>query len=223
MGAPGSLRGADGTEAGSPLRQKLDRKEESEKDNKPERQKLNSTAAERAIEKMIEDTSTGKRKSLTTLSFADGTKPPQINDEKADEEGDEADMAIFEFTSSSPPAKAEARPKISLASAVREKRRHSSVPSAAGSEERRTDITSKQEGGLSSTHKRTASGSSKTAAATGLAKSTASARAAMRERDREREKRTSRVLSSGSGSDVKAKESDSREGRAASRRKSMIV
>lgn len=226
MGATGSLRGVDGAEAGSPLRQKLDRKEESEKDKKPERQKLNSTAAERAIEKMIEDTSTGKRKSLTALSFPaapERIEPPQTKEEKMCEEDDKADMAIFEFTSSSPPAKPDARPKISLASAVREKRRHSSVPSSAASEERKTDVTSRQEGSLSTMHKRTASGSSKTVTATGLAKSTATARAALREKEREREKRTSRLPSSGSGSDLRAKESDSREGRAASRRKSMLV
>ena len=228
MGASGALQVGGGTEAGSPLRQKLDRKEESEKDKKPERQKLNSEAAERAIEKMIEETSTGKRKSLSSLSshsetheaeyprMSDGTPQP--------DEGQKGDMAIFEFTSSSPPQQSAARPKVSLASAVREKRRHSSVASTAGIEGR----TSRHDGGSLSTQKRTMSGSAKTAPMAGLARTTATARASMKEREREREKRTNGLGSSGTSSGVGAKEhsegmTESRDGRAASRRKSMMI
>lgn len=229
MGASGSLQVGGGTEAGSPLRQKLDRREESEKDKKPERQKLNSEAAERAIEKLIEETSTGKRKSLTNLSSHAALHETEslhpMDEVSRSSVGEKGDMAIFEFTSSSPPHKTAVRPKVSLASAVREKRRHSSVPSTTGIEER----TSRQHGSsIASTHKRTMSGSNKAAPVAGLARSTATARASMKEREREREKRTSTLGSSGTSSDVGVKESgegniESRDARAASRRKSMMV
>ncbi|KAF1964400.1 shugoshin [Bimuria novae-zelandiae CBS 107.79] len=237
LGAVSSLRGGDGAEAGSPLRQKADRDRKESGEERSARQKLNSSAAERAIEKMIEETSTAKRKSLTTFlpqPTGEDAAPPQSKEPKASgQQETKGEMAIFDFNDSSPPANAPAkpdgRPKISLASAVRDKRRHSAVPAPTATEDRRADSTSKQEGGLPAVHRRTVSGTSRPAPAAGLAKSTASARASMKERERERERRNVALPSSGSATDLRAKDSgaegvrESREARAASRRKSMML
>ncbi|KAF2441797.1 hypothetical protein P171DRAFT_465435 [Karstenula rhodostoma CBS 690.94] len=230
LGAAGEVRGGDAAELGSPLRQKLDRKEGSY-DAKPERPKLNSVAAERAIEKLIEATRSEKRKSLTSvgiLSSADETKPHEKSESKPRETTTDLDnnMAIFDFNESSPAANAptttSVRPKISLASAARERRRHSAVPAVSPSDPQdRKPEPSARVTSLSSMHRRTGSGVTKTGApAAGLAKSTAAARSSMKER----EKRSSEKPSSGSrvGSGEEGPR-DSRAERTASRRKSMMV
>lgn len=232
LGVATGTREVDGTEPGSPLRQKLDRREQTIETRPEPNRKLNSAAAERAIEKMIEETSRGKRKSLTSLSSQTSVEDPRVQDRndmesRAQQEEKETDMAVFEFTSSSPvtnaPAtKTDTRPKLSLAGAVRERRRHSSVPATMSIDEKRLEAsTGRQEGGLPSVHKRTMSGTTRTAPVAGLAKSTATAR----ERMREREKRSGALPSSGSATDLRTKGegSEAREGRAASRRKSMMV
>lgn len=235
LGDASRLRGVEGTESGSPLRQKLDRKEGAN-DTKPDRPRLNSGAAGRAIEKMIEETSTAKRKSLTSIGMlplkdatddsASGDKNDNQPREKMVEE--DGDMAIFDFNESSPtasaPAKTDVRPKMSLASAVRAGRRHSSVPTIAptDTENRRTEPSTRVNGGLPAIHKRTGSGAMKTdAPVSGLAKSTAVARSSMKER------RLGGPPSSGSNSTrVGSGEQgvrESRSERTASRRKSMMV
>ncbi|KAL5420794.1 hypothetical protein PMIN04_006123 [Paraphaeosphaeria minitans] len=224
LGAAGELRGREAAELGSPLRQKLDRKDGTQ-DVKPERPKLNSSAAERAIEKLIEQTKSEKRKSLTSagiLSSADDTRPHERSEPMTREITAESDndMAIFDFNESSPaagaPTATSARPKISLASAARERRRHSSIPAVATSEpEDRKPESSTRVTSLPAVHRRTGSGSVKTGApAAGLAKSTAAARSSMKER----EKRAGEKPPSGSEG-VR----ESRAERTASRRKSMMV
>jgi hypothetical protein len=229
LGAADGLRGGDVAELGSPLRQKLDRKEGSH-DVKPERPKLNSVAAERAIEKLIEATKSEKRKSLTPAGMlTDETRTLERSEARPRETTieSESDMAIFDFNESSPAADAptttSVRPKISLASAARERRRHSSIPASApsDSEDRKSEPSARTKSFLPPVHKRTGSGAIKTGApAAGLAKSTAAVRSSMKER----EKRAERLPSSGSR--VGTGEEDTRESRAertASRRKSMMV
>ncbi|KAJ4294293.1 hypothetical protein N0V90_007983 [Kalmusia sp. IMI 367209] len=233
IGAVSGQRGEDDGELGSPLRQKLDRKEGSQ-DVKPDPPKLNSAAASHAISAMIEET---RRKSLTSTaiqSLKETTDEPklQTRDPKArvQTQDPESDMAIFDFNESSPPTVAPSlttcRPKVDLAKAVRAGRRHSSIPATAVGEDRRTEIASKLDGALPAVHKRTGSGSVKTGATMGLGRSTAVARASIKERER----KTSTLPLSGSTPELKAKiESEgtgvgnTRSERAASRRKSMMV
>ncbi|KAJ4357898.1 uncharacterized protein N0V89_002475 [Didymosphaeria variabile] len=232
-GAVVETRGGDGAEMGSPLRQKLDRKEGSQ-DAKPERPKLNSVAVERAIEKMIEETSTAKRKSLTSsgmLSVKEAAE--QTSQEKKESKlsemtvGPESDMAIFDFNESSPAAGAltrtDLRPNVSLASAARERRRHSSVLVSAPESEDRTEPSARFNGGLPAVHKRAGSGATKTGApAAGLARSTAAARSSQKEKER----KAGTLPSSRSNSRLGSREDGVREGRserATSRRASMMV
>ncbi|KAL1612473.1 hypothetical protein SLS60_000700 [Paraconiothyrium brasiliense] len=233
-GAVAEMRGGDGVEMGSPLRQKLDRNEGSQ-DAKSERPRLNSVAAERAIEKMIEETSTAKRKSFTSsgvLSAKEAADEPTSQEKKESKPramtaGPDSDMAIFDFTDSSPaagaPTRKDAGPKISLASAARERRRHSLVPASAPEcEDRKTEPGARVNGGLPTIHKRTGSGAMKTSApAAGLAKSTAAARSSQKE-----ERKAGTLPSSRSNSRLGSREDGLRDGRserATGRRASMIV
>ncbi|KAL5380431.1 hypothetical protein DPSP01_007753 [Paraphaeosphaeria sporulosa] len=230
LGAAGDARGGDAPELGSPLRQKLDRKEGIQ-DVTAERPKLNSSAAERAIEKLIEQTKSEKRKSLTSAGVplsADDTRPHERSEPKSKETTAESDndMAIFDFNESSPAAGASTatsvRPKISLASAARERRRHSSIAAVSPPDpDDRKSEPSARVASLPSVHKRTGSGSVKTGApAAGLAKSTAAVRSSMKER----EKRAGEKLPSGSeGLRESRAERVERAERIASRRKSMMV
>lgn len=219
----------DAAELGSPLRQKLDRVEGTQ-DTKAERPRLNSLAAERAIEKLIEQTKSEKRKSLTPTGAlpTDDTRPDERSQSKPRETtGSDNDMAIFDFNESSPTASAptatDARPKISLASAARERRRHSSIPavSPSDSEDHKTHSSTRVTS-LPSVHKRTGSGANKASApAAGLARSTSAARSSMKER-------VKRAGDKGSGGSEEGMRDSRAEGveraeRTASRRKSMMV
>jgi len=178
LGVVGGRSGEEEGEVGSPLRQKLGRIDGTQ-DTKADGVRLNSAAASHAISAMIEET---RRKSLGTNGLpsakvpfeppgtasqatSNDSKTPAVKLERKD------DLAIFDFNESSPPTTVEpsssatttasSRSRIDLAKAARNARRHSAVPApmAAAAEERRVESHSKQEGGLSAVHKRTASGS----------------------------------------------------------------
>lgn len=207
MGAVAARRTDEEVELGSPLRQKLDRKEGSQ-DAKADPPKLNSAAASLAISAMIEET---RRKSLSSAAIQSSKETAKTEETRSD------DLAIFDFTESSPPTVAPtSRPKMDLAKAVRAGRRHSSVPApSAAPEERKTEpnATVKADGTLPAIHRRTGSGNIKPAPVVGLAKSTAAARASAKER------RTSTLASNAKG-DSEAREKVERAG---ARRRSMVV
>jgi hypothetical protein len=179
LGAVGGRTGEEDGEVGSPLRQKLDRREGG-LDSKSDAPRLNSAAASHAISAMIEET---RRKSLGTngLPSAKVTfEPPEYTSQATSSESktpamkpDKEDLAIFDFNESSPPnivgpsavtsttTNASSRSRIDLAKAARSARRHSAVPAPiiSATEERRVDAELKQDGVLPAVHKRTASGS----------------------------------------------------------------
>ncbi|KAF1960163.1 hypothetical protein CC80DRAFT_590468 [Byssothecium circinans] len=213
--------GEDGAEVGSPLRQKMDRKEGGQ-DTKPEAIKLNSAAAANAISALINETSTAKRRtqiSAPVQPWKTATEPQkQLMPEQPAKRQD--DLAIFDFNESSPAttddaasASTYARPRNELAKAARQARRHSSVPASADIEERKVESSVKAEktdGALPSVQKRTNSGTVRST--TSVAKNPVSARALGREREtREKERLSSKV------------EGEGRAERAASRRKSMMI
>jgi hypothetical protein len=213
-------------ETGSPLREKLDRRESEESKTSPAVDAKVSTAS-KAIEALISETSAAnaKRKSLVALET-------QVKQEQPDK-----DMAIFDFTDSSP-ADTAANPRTritELAKAARNARRHSAVPAPASIqlEDRKT------EGALPVVHKRTGSGNVKSSSTTSLGRSTSGTRlttgvVGVKEAVKEREKKILSLPQSSSSIDLKAKagvegkESDRavsalRAERAASRRKSMML
>ncbi|KAF2692147.1 hypothetical protein K458DRAFT_286484 [Lentithecium fluviatile CBS 122367] len=246
LGVIGGRTGEEDGEVGSPLRQKLDRREGGQ-DVKADAPRLNSAAASHAISAMIEET---RRKSLGTngLPSAKVTfEPPDSTHQSSSKESqtpavklDKDDLAIFDFNESSP-AIAEpstttitttgpSRPRIDLAKAARSARRHSAMPTpmTSANEDRRSEGAPRPDGGLPAVHKRTASGTMRSSSSSnlGLGKSTTATR------ERERSKRAG----GGGGPDgaggvrFEAKnEGDSvgvggsRAERAASRRKSMML
>ncbi|KAH5159454.1 hypothetical protein HBI25_049920 [Parastagonospora nodorum] len=178
--------GEEEAETGSPLRQKLDRRETGQEGKSPSSSdsiEVQASSASKAISALIDETSTAKRKqasSAPTLNPASDsswqktqskpiTKDPIIRQE----EGAKDNLAIFDFTESSP-AEIAANPRArinELAKAARNARRHSSVPTSSLSEERKTE---RPEGALPSLHKRTGSGNVKSSSTTSLGKSTSS-------------------------------------------------
>lgn len=161
--------GEEEVETGSPLRQKLDRREETKTSPASDTVEVKPSTASKAISALISETSTAKRKaaaasSTTTKTLAESSDP-KLTAPKAPagkQEDPEKDLAIFDFTDSSPAETAtNPRARITdLAKAARNARRHSSVPASSLTEER------KQEGALPSLHKRTVSGTVKTSTST---------------------------------------------------------
>jgi hypothetical protein len=232
--------GEEEAETGSPLRQKLDRREtgqDSKSSPACETVEVKVSTASKAISALINETSTAKRKaaapttntskSMSTAPDATTlTKPTPKEPIIKSEEPNKDKLAIFDFTDSSP-ADINPRTRITeLAKAARNARRHSSVPTSIAPEERKHE---KSEGALPSVHKRTGSGNVKNASTSTLGKSTSAARL-----NSVKEKKAMLPASS-SMVDLKAKvdaveeERKARElgalraERAASRRKSMIM
>lgn len=167
---PIKREGEEEAEAGSPLRQKLDRRENA---TPPEQADFSKSTSSRAIAALIEQTSTTNRK--TSSDFVAKTadeptsEPVQPAGQVAKEEAAEKDnLAIFDFNESSPVKTAP--PRTDLAKVARSGRRHSAVPALA------TNETEKTETSASALHKRTGSGTIKSTSTTSLAKSTSAAR-----------------------------------------------
>jgi hypothetical protein len=192
-------RAEEEPEAGSPLRQKLDRNQDAKSPPASVESEERSTTS-KAISALINETSTAKRRVATSaagpvsepivakssdlsLSTKDTIAVKQAPQEKDS-------LAIFDFTDSSP-ADTSANPRArvnELAKAARSARRHSAMPTSSTSvvsEECRAD-REKTEGALPSLHKRTGSGNVKSSSSTtslarstsanGIARSTSSAR-----------------------------------------------
>lgn len=241
-----TIRGAD-EELGSPLRQKLDRREGGQGLDSgvvAEPPKLNSSAALNAISALL-NASTSRRKSTTshsTISPAEPDTKPQPTTIKTNDTTDtippaamqeeKDNLAIFDFTDSSP---ADAKPRNDLA---KNSRRHSTAVPSYTAEERKQEIESKAKpktnASLPSLHTRMGSGSGvKSAGISHLNKSTVSSRYLVKEK-----KPSGALPTSGSNIDLKAAVTAAeghvsnvpgrgtgslRAERAASRRKSMML
>lgn len=166
---PIKREGEEEVEAGSPLRQKLDRRENA---TPPEQADFSKSTSSRAIAALIEQTSTTNRRTSNFVAkTADEPAPepveraePAVKEEAAEKDN----LAIFDFNESSP-VKA-APPRTDLAKVARSARRHSSVPALAANEIQTTDTSA------SALHKRIGSGTIKSTSTTSLAKTTSAAR-----------------------------------------------
>ena len=150
-------------EVGSPLRQKLDRRETGQDvKTAPSNPAGERSTASKAISALISETSTVKRK---IVASATTTAPDALSfsSQKKD------DLAIFDFPD---PSTADVSgPRITdLAKAARSARRHSSVPasSAFTSSSQEDRKSKKTEGALPSLHKRPGSASIKSTNSTNL-------------------------------------------------------
>jgi hypothetical protein len=184
-------RGGDEVaEVGSPLREKLDRRDQDSKassaTDQPEERR---SSASRAISALINETSTAKRKVSATKSTSEPpeTRPleqhaPSKDTIEVKHEGQEDKLAVFDFTDSSPAdTVANSRARINeLAKAARTARRHSAMPTASTTttttattserEDRKVEQREKAEGALPPVHKRTGSGSIKSNSTTSLSR-----------------------------------------------------
>lgn len=167
-----SVRAAEEeAEAGSPLRQKLDRRDQ---DSKASAEPEEQSATLKAISALINETSTAKRKMASTASRS-ATESTAAKTEDAPvstdtiavkvESQQKDSLAVFDFTDS-PPAEAVTSQRTRVneaAKAARNARRHSAMPApgaSSASEERRAE-REKTEGALPSLHRRTGSGTTK--------------------------------------------------------------
>lgn len=178
-------RGEEEAEAGSPLRQKLDRNQDSKASPASIQLEERSTTS-KAISALITETSTAKRRisastagSVSEPAVARSLDLPLLNKDTiaVQQEAKEKDgLAVFDFTDSSP-ADTTTNPRTrvnELAKAVRGARRHSAMPASStstSSEERRAE-REKTEGALPSLHKRTGSGNVKSSSTASLGRST---------------------------------------------------
>ncbi|KAF3039217.1 hypothetical protein E8E12_008576 [Didymella heteroderae] len=167
---PIKREGEEEAEAGSPLRQKLDRRENT---TPPEQADFSKSTSSRAIAALIEQTSTTNRRTSSHFVVKTADEPAPEPAESAEpvvkgEAAEKDNLAIFDFNESSP-ANA-APPRTDLAKVARNSRRHSSVPALATNESEKADMSA------STLHKRTGSGTIKSASTTSLAKSTSAAR-----------------------------------------------
>lgn len=209
--------GEEEAEVGSPLRQKLDRRENT---TPPEPMQGNQSTTSRAISALIDQTSTANRrassnfgaKTLDELASESAEASAPKESAVKDEANEEDKLAIFDFTEALPVDST--RPRTDLAKVARNARRHSSVPALVNSE------SEKPEGTLPSLHKRTGSGTIKNVS-TSLAKSTTAARL--------NAKKASVPVAAGSkdgaagDADKASATSSLRAERIASRRKSMLL
>ncbi|KAF2652483.1 hypothetical protein K491DRAFT_604837 [Lophiostoma macrostomum CBS 122681] len=226
-------------EVGSPLREKLGRKESQDVDQRSppvfEQPRLNSSAASKAISALIAGSGPVKKRSsllgpLGDIIDKDARDQVEILREKAVTEPiiDREDLAIFDFTDSSPAdGSAASRPRIDLAKASRNARRHSSVPSSHATEDRKPEAKPRT---TSSQHLRTGSdGGVKSASTTSLGRSTSSAKQAKEKANALPNSRSTMDLKAavenGSvmGTSTSTSTSTLRAERAASRRKSMMI
>lgn len=155
-------------EIGSPLRQKLDRRDtdnESKSSPASETVEVKVSTASKAISALISETSTAKRKPAVPASNASKStvEPPKTKPSTAKQEDN---LAIFDFTDSSP-ADTTTNPRTritELAKAARNARRHSTISSSVPPE--------------TTLHKRTGSGNVKSSSTTSLGKSVTGSAAA---------------------------------------------
>jgi hypothetical protein len=200
VSAVSQSRGEEEAEAGSPLRQKLDRNQDSKASPAAIEHEERSTTS-KAISALITETSTAKRRvsastagSVSEPVVTKSSDLPLLNRDTiaVQEEPKEKDgLAVFDFTESSP-ADMTSNPRTRVnefAKAARGARRHSAMPASStstSSEERRAE-REKVEGALPSLHKRTGSGNVKSSSssstslgrstsANGIVRSTSSAR-----------------------------------------------
>lgn len=163
---PIKREGEEETEAGSPLREKLDRRENA---TPPEQADFSKSTSSRAIAALIEQTSVTNRRASSNFTAKTADEPIESAEPPVKEETVEKDdIAIFDFNELSP-AKV-AVPRTDLAKVARSTRRHSSVPALATKEPDKTEMIT------STLHKRAGSGTIKATGTTSLAKSTSTAR-----------------------------------------------
>ena len=176
--------GEEEAEVGSPLRQKLDRRDQDSKTSPPSTETEERSTTSKAISALITETSTAKRKVTTSTtkptlqSGATSQDLPVLSKDTivAKQELPKDNLAVFDFTDSPVDIATNPRNRIlEAAKAARTARRHSamSVPngSSSGSEERHVE-REKVEGALPSLHKRTGSGNVKSTSTTSFGKST---------------------------------------------------
>ncbi|EDU47189.1 Shugoshin [Pyrenophora tritici-repentis] len=245
--------GEEEVEVGSPLRQKLDRRDQDSKTSPPSDETEERSTTSRSISALVTETGTAKRRVTTstkpTLELgATSQDLPLLSKDSivVQQEAPKDNLAIFDFTDS--PVDTATNPRnraLEAAKAARTARRHSamSIPNASSSvsEERKVE-REKAEGALPSLHKRTGSGNvkststtsfGKSTSANGTTRSTSSARTAS---VKDRRHPSGEELPASASTDLRAKvdgaeETKARERetiamraeRAASRRKSMLL
>jgi hypothetical protein len=182
--------GEEEAEVGSPLRQKVDRRDQESKTSPATGPPEEQSTVSKAISALINETGTAKRKATTSQS---STKPaseptttksqdqqPPSNDTIAIKQEPKDDkLAIFDFTDSSPiDTTKNPRPRIpDTAKTSRTARRHSAMPATTDRENSSKPEKEKEkpEGALLSVHKRTGSGnlksSSSSSSSTNLSRS----------------------------------------------------
>ncbi|KAL6158378.1 hypothetical protein ACJQWK_03385 [Exserohilum turcicum] len=156
-------------EAGSPLRQKMDRRDQDSKASTALAEPEEQSATSKAISALISETSTAKRKmGASTARAAPESTAAKDASVPADtiaikqESREKDNLAVFDFTDS-PPAEATTsqRTRVTeLAKAARTARRHSAMPApgaSSGLDERKTE-KERTEGALPLLHKRVGSG-----------------------------------------------------------------
>ncbi|KAF2794354.1 hypothetical protein K505DRAFT_374714 [Melanomma pulvis-pyrius CBS 109.77] len=239
-----TIRSAD-EELGSPLRQKLDRREGSQGQDSgvvTEPPKLNSSAASNAISALL-NASISRRKSTTSHPTTSSAEPDtklqpttiKTNDttdtiSAAAKQEEKDNLAIFDFTDSSP---ADRKPRNDL---EKNSRRHSTAVPSYTIEERKQEIESKAKpksnSSLPSLHTRMGSGSG-VKSISHLNKSTVSSRNLVKDKKPSGalptsgssiDLKTAAIAAEGHMSNVVGRGTGSlRAERAASRRKSMML
>lgn len=211
-------RGDEEVESGSPLREKLDR---NLGEMAQETTRLNSLAASEAISALISATSTSKKKALQSNHTQLNSTTEIGNAPSEAKEPENDNLAIFDFTDSSPHETSSSRPRIDLAKRVKSARRHSAMAVSASSEDMGSLSKSKPDGSVQPLQSRTDSGNgAKGPGSDSLhGRSGSISKASVRERRKGISGRDADVQSAGAtatSSDVKAE-------RAISRRRSMMI
>ncbi|KAF2745631.1 hypothetical protein M011DRAFT_446820 [Sporormia fimetaria CBS 119925] len=220
---------AEYQEPGSPLKEKLSRKEGGQgSEAVGDMPKLNSSAASNAISALISATSTAKRRSSVT--FAKLPSPSSEAVASASSTDDQKDrLAIFDYNDDTPdkPPLTQNRPDSKIA---KSSRRHSSAPTSTSPDDRASTIERKPlpEGALPSLHSRptgTASHTRKASDPYSLNRSSSPTAKPASSKDPNR-----RVGRTHTDAEAKSAEATTTEGlrkeraeRAASRRKSMML
>ncbi|CAI6338390.1 unnamed protein product [Periconia digitata] len=217
--------GEETGEPGSPLRQKLDRKESY--DVKTEESESSPPITENAIPVFTGENN--KRKTLGALPRVTSrmdSESTAVSSTRPIKKPD--DMAVFDFNESSPATDEKsiaepnhARSRIELAKAARSARRHSSVPVSAiieGTSEERAENKDS-----APAHKRIGSSTARSSSASNPSRSTAAGRTMPKDRDRRSAVAISNATASGTSRSGNDSAGNVRSERAAHRRKSMIV
>jgi hypothetical protein len=232
-------KSAEDMEVGSPLREKLGRRDGSQAtETAPEPPKLNSSAASSAISALISATSTKRKASSTSpntpsLQTNEATQSTSKAEteimekdilEKATEnivkQEEKDNLAIFDFTDSSPNDPPMPRARVDSTKAGRNVRRHSALPassSASSSTEDKVPYSrNKADASLQPLHSRSGStGATRSTSTSNLNRSSSSSKTSTKE------KKTIALASAAAQAD--AQTGNLRAERAASRRKSMLL